>query len=499
MITGDFLKKPQGSVLLIPVFEAHSKSNGIFNKVDQILGGRLSKKAKHLRFKFKKDEIFVLHETEKIHYDSVVVFGVGEKQKLTLPFFQEALSNGIRSTVELKYESAALILDDISTKSSFDLGRTISQSFYLSQYTFLKYKNEEDKEKKMLISELYIYKDEDHEFRAGLKMGEIVSEGVLLTRDLVNEPAINTHPDDLVRVAENIAKESRGKIEVNVLSDKDCRNLGMGAYLAVAQGSNMKPKFIILHYKGSGSRSTSKKVCLIGKSITFDSGGLSLKPSKSMETMKIDMAGGATVLGVFKILARKECKSEVYGILPACENMPSGSAIRPGDIVRALNGKTIEILNTDAEGRLVLADALSYAEKYLRPDYIIDLATLTGAIIVGLGPDIAGLFGNNQDLIEKIKEAASSQGEPVWAMPQFKKYLKKMKSEVADLKNVSGSGYGGGAITASLFLEEFVEKTPWVHLDIAGASYNEDAPQGITPKGATGFGVLTLIELLLTN
>jgi len=499
-IAADYLKKPQGSALLIPVYEADSKSNSVYNKVDQVLGQRLSKKAKHLRFNFKIDETFVLHETEKIGYDSIVVFCIGDKKNFSLPIFQQSLANAVKVVRTLRYESAALVADDLSTKSMFDLGRFIARTFYLSQYDFLKYKSKDEKEKSIIIANLFLYTDATQEMTQGLKTGEIEAEGVWLARDLVNEPAINTHPDDLVAVAREIAKASKGKIEVNVLSEKDCRKLGMGAYLAVAQGSERNPKFIVLHYK-IGSTSSKNKICLVGKSITFDSGGLSIKPSKSMETMKLDMAGGAAVLGVFKVLSNLGNLSnlEVYGVLPACENMPSGRAIRPGDVVTALNGKTIEILNTDAEGRLTLADALVYAEKYLKTDKIIDLATLTGAIIVALGPDITGLFGNNQKLLDSIKAAADSQGEPVWPMPQYAKYLPKIKSDVADFKNVTGGGFGGGAITASLFLEQFIDKADWVHLDIAGSAFNEYKPTGIWPKGGTGFAVLTLVEFLLSQ
>jgi leucyl aminopeptidase len=313
-----------------------------------------------------------------------------------------------------------------------------------------------------------------------------------LTRDLVNEPASHMHPETMVEVAFRIEKESKGKIKVDVLDRQECQRLGMGAFLGVAQGSVREPKFIVLKYQGSKS---SPSVCLVGKSITFDSGGLSLKPAKAMEDMKIDMAGGATVLGIFSILSKLDIKRNVYGVLPACENMPSGTAIRPGDIVKSLNGKTTEVVNTDAEGRLALSDALAYAEKYLKPDIIIDLATLTGACMVALGADIAGLFGNDRKIIEEFKEIAKREGDPLWTLPLYKPYLKKMKSDIADFKNVTGTGYGG-AITAALYLNEFVDRAKWLHIDIAGPAHRADAPFGIWPKGATGWGVTSLVEFL---
>lgn len=234
---------------------------------------------------------------------------------------------------------------------------------------------------------------------------------------------------------------------------------------------------------------------MIGKSILFDSGGLSLKPSDAMVDMKIDMAGGAAVLGVFKILSQiDDLSHQVFGILPVCENMPSGKAMRPGDVVRALNGKTVEILNTDAEGRLTLADALSYSEKYLKPDLIIDLATLTGACMVALGKEITGLFGNQEKTLGLIEDCAKECAEELWRLPLYKRYLQKMTGGIAQLKNVAGRW--GGAITGALFLAEFVKKTAWLHLDIAGTAYNTDDPHGITHKGGTGWGVETVFDLI---
>jgi len=297
-------------------------------------------------------------------------------------------------------------------------------------------------------------------------------------------------------VANSIAKSS-SNISVTVLDEAQCRKLGMGSYLSVARGSVVPPKFIVLHYKPRKSTS-GRKIALIGKSIMFDSGGLSLKPSESMEDMKIDMSGGATVLGVFSVLAKTETAQEVFGILPACENMPSGHATRPGDIVTAMNGKTIEVLNTDAEGRLTLADALVYAEKHCKADVIIDLATLTGACVVALGNDLAGLFSNDEKLSDSFEEAATLVGDEVWKMPLHMPYLKKMKSDIADLKNIGGGRYGG-AITAAVFLSEFVEKAKWIHLDIAGPAYRNDEPKGTLGKGATGWGVLSLMKFLSSN
>ena len=325
-------------------------------------------------------------------------------------------------------------------------------------------------EKRHLVKDLYFYSvlELPKEFGEGVEWGQVLSEGISLTRNMVNEPASHMHPETMVAQAFAIEKASKGSVSVQVLDRDECQRLGMGSFLGVAQGSEREPKFIVLKYEGRKSKvedgtlkvenRKSKKICLVGKSITFDSGGLSLKPAKSMETMKIDMAGGAAVLGIIDILARTgQVIHEVWGVLPACENMVSGKSLRPGDIVTALNGKTIEVLNTDAEGRLALADAVAYAEKYIKPDYIIDLATLTGACMVALGEDITGIFGNDEDSVKKFIEKAKKEGEEICELPLYKPYLTFLKSDIADLKNIGGTGYGG-AISGALFIGEFVKK-----------------------------------------
>ena len=269
-----------------------------------------------------------------------------------------------------------------------------------------------------------------------------------------------------------------------------CDKAMIGAFLGIAQGSDHPPFFVHMSYRPTGAK---KHLALVGKAVTFDSGGISIKPAEAMYTMKLDMAGGAAVLGVFKILARLKPNVIVDGIFAACENMPSGKAIRPGDVVKAMNGTTIEVLHTDAEGRVTLADALSYAVKQ-KPDAIIDLATLTGACMVALGEEITGLMSNNPKLENKLLTAAATAGEKMWSLPLEKNYKRELKSEVADLRNIAGRY--GGALTAGLFLQEFVANIPWAHLDIAGPSFAERPINAYTGKGGTGAGVRTLLELL---
>lgn len=500
--TDDVLKNPKAEVLVLFHFESDSKKNDSYNKIDQKLGNRLSKKAERFGFKGEKNEIIVLHDVEaSAGYDAVLLCGVGKRDKFIQNTFYEALVRSLGEISKMKFSSAAVAVLPEACDNPKMAGRLVTEAFYLSQYRFDKYKSAQAKKHDQHLEKLVVYepqltKNDLQAFSEGLAYGAIVSEGVMLTRDLVNEPAIYVTPEKLAEKAKQIAVQAKGAVSIKILGKGECERLGMGAYLSVAKGSDLEPQFIVLHYNGDKKK---KKMCIIGKSITFDSGGLSLKTSKHMETMKLDMAGGAAVLGVFHVLSKTHPPiGEVYGILPACENMPSGKASRPGDIVSALNKKTIEILNTDAEGRLALADALSYAEKYIKPDYMINLATLTGAIMVALGPDIAGIFGNNDALAEEFFKKAQEEGEEAWIMPMHEGYKPKMKSSVADLKNVTGMGYGG-AITAALFLSEFVEKTPWLHIDIAGSSYNEGESTPTRPKGGTGWGVRTVLSWLLSH
>jgi leucyl aminopeptidase len=337
-------------------------------------------------------------------------------------------------------------------------------------------------------------------FRPGLKRSpglertvrtaEQIIPGVFLARDLVNEPPSVTTARFL---GEQTKRHCSGRgLSVEVWGKKKIEAMQLAGLLAVNRGSLEEPRFIKIHYQPTGK--ARKKVALIGKGITFDSGGLSLKPAKSMETMKLDMAGGAAVIGTMSRLAHLGPDIEVTGYIPATDNLPGGNAQKPGDVIRYLNGKTIEVLNTDAEGRLILADALALAAKE-RPDYMINLATLTGACMVALGSGVAGIFSNDQTLADSVMRCARGAGEKLWQLPLVKEYREALKSSVADMKNVAGPH--GGAITAALILQEFVDNVPWAHLDIAGPAFTE-ADNPICAKGGTGFGVRTLLRFLLT-
>ena len=446
-------------------------------------------------------------------YDVVVFAGLGKKKNVSELKMQNAVASVVRFATSKNLSTLAVVIpEELSPELK---GSSCMVGARLGAYQFLKYKTDEKTKKFKKIEQIsFVVSKGAEDFKKGLEFGIVLASGVALARDLVNDPASHTNTQTLVDTANLIASNSEN-ISVTVLDEEQCKKLGMGSYLSVARGSIVPPKFIVLHYSPSVSakspkgRSTSgrKKIALVGKSIMFDSGGLSLKPSESMEDMKIDMSGGATVLGVFKILselssnpdfAKATAGKEIFGILPSCENMPSGHATRPGDIVTAMNGKTIEVLNTDAEGRLTLADGLVYAEKHCKADVIIDLATLTGACMVALGNDLAGLFSNDDELSQSFEKEAKETGDEFWKMPLHLPYLKKMKSDIADLKNIGGGRYGG-AITAAVFLSEFVEKAKWIHIDIAGPAFRTEAPKGALGKGATGWGVLSIYQFLISN
>ncbi len=482
------------------LFEDNIKKNSIPEIFDKKIQKKILERIKKTNFLSKEEEIL---ELEGDNFENIVLIGGGKRDYFNLTKWQNLLTKAWERLKSKKVKNCSIFYKEELGKDYFEIGKKLAISFYLSNYHFDQYLGEEKRKELEKIEVVSFYvedKKAKEKIQKGLDWGQLVSSGVCFARDLVNQPASHLHPETLVEEVFKIEKESKGKITVEVLDKDECQRLGMGAFLGVAQGSDREPKFIVLKYTNRQKKTNDEKVCFIGKSITFDSGGLSLKPSEMMEWMKVDMSGGATVLGVFKILSQmsnseKLVYNEIYGILPACENMPSGKAMRPGDIVKAMNGKTIEVLNTDAEGRLTLADAMVYAERILKVNTIIDLATLTGACMVALGTKIAGLFGNDDRLVEKIKEISQKEGELVWELPLHKPYKKLLQSDIADIKNIGGGRYGG-AITAALFLSDFVEKAKWVHLDIAGPAFNHEADDIMIKRGGTGFGVLTLIEFL---
>lgn len=426
----------------------------------------------------------------------LLIVGLGKQDEFNFYKLRVAVAKSFRKIKEFKPAKVAVVLPEqwYHKYAADTVVQAAVEAASLSLYQFTKYKSDEETKKQRAIEEVIVSVPASRISAAeqGLKLAQITSENTCFARDLINEPSVVTTPTFLAEIATSIAKESKGKVKVKILEREEAQKLGMGAYLGVSKGSDEPPKFIILSYKPERAK---KRIVLVGKGITFDTGGLSLKPSEHMETMKMDMSGAATVLAVFRAFTQFPIDHQVVGIIPACENMPSGKALKPGDIVRTMIGKTIEVLNTDAEGRLTLADAFSYALSKEKPDYMIDLATLTGACMVALGQEVAGMWGNDESLLNALEKAADTTGEKIWRMPLESEYKDLIKSDIADVKNIQTGRYGG-AITAALFLSEFVQDCKWVHFDIAGPAFEEgDTP--LVPKGGAGFGVRLLLQFLI--
>ncbi len=429
-------------------------------------------------------------------YRAVLLVGVGTS--LTVDGWRETLARVVK--VADKEQFTSLVVSEMGMRrpKGEALARMISASAegaWLASYRFHSYRPEPAKHEKSHISDICfaeIPATEERAVRLSLTQAEAIVLGVHLARDLVNTPSSDMGPADMAGVAERIAARDP-RLTVNVLNRTAMEALGMGAALAVAKGSIHEPQLVHLSYRPKGK--AKKKICVIGKAVTFDSGGLSLKPADGMMTMKCDMGGAAAVIGLFQALPEIAPQVEVHGIFIAVENMPSGTAYRPGDVVKAMNGKTIEVLNTDAEGRLTLADALAYAAEHVKADEIIDLATLTGAAVVAVGEEITALFANNEKLAQGLERASADGGEVVCRLPLFAPYRQLIKSKVADLKNIGGKA--AGCITAALFLQAFVaDSQAWAHLDIAGPAFMERESRPDVPYGGTGWGVRTLIRYL---
>ena len=441
-------------------------------------------------------------ETQAIHYPinekTRTVFCCGLGDRPTVDTFRRGVATAVQYAKTIAVRELTVIVPEIF-KEGFEIGVAAVEGIELGGYRFAKYQAQQNKiyeQRSILSIDLLVGKGLVASTTRGIKTGKIYCDATILTRNLVNEPAKNSRPADLVTIAQQLADGSKGSIKIEIFDQKECELRKMGAFLAVAQGATHEPYFIHLTYQPEKKDESSElvKIALVGKGVTFDSGGLSIKPSDSMETMKCDMAGAAAVLGVFSVLEKTKPQAIVHGYVAACENMPSGSAIKPGDVVETQSGKTVEIRNTDAEGRLTLADSISEALKE-KPDYLIDIATLTGACVVALGEEVSGLFSNDQEFAEQLIISAQKEGEQVWPMPLTEDYRPLIKSAIADIRNTSLKRWGG-AITAALFLESFVEKTPWIHLDIAGPAYSEQQVNPVNPVGASGAATRMLLRFL---
>ncbi len=479
-------------LLVLPWFAETKIQGGATSTVDKALGGLISKIAHDDGFEGKEGQTLIFRTLGKLAAKHVLIVGLGAQKSVTLEMIRRVAAVSVRKAKEASARTIAVAV--FGPLAPRDSARAMTEGALLADYRFSKFRKEDvEKEQKKGITTFTFIEKESAKIRLieqGMHEGTLEANAAIMARDLVNEPSLHMSPAALKAKAEHIVNTSNGKIKIKVYDKAALEKMGAGGILAVAMGSDHPPYLVHMIWKPARAK---KKVALVGKAITFDSGGLSLKPADSMMTMKMDMAGAAAVLGVFSVLPALNLPIEIHGIFAACENMPSGKAIRPGDIVQTMSGKTIEILNTDAEGRVTLADSLHYATT-LNPDYIVDLATLTGACMVALGEGIAGLMTNDKKLGDKLKSASEVSGEPIWELPLPREYRELTVSKFADLKNIAGKM--GGAITAGLFLEEFVDELPWAHLDIAGPAFVEHETVPYLPLGATGFGVRTLIHFL---
>lgn len=485
------LTKEKADLLIVNEFEGFTQMGAATGAVNKALGGLLFTVAKEEQFKGKLGQTLLLR-TEGFVSKRVLLVGLGKKEEFTLERVREAAAASCKAADALHTKHIVSILHGAGEGglNARECGRAVVEGVRLAAYKFDGFKKE--KKKSTLTSFDFVSNDarDVRSAQAGAQLAELAAEGTVLARNLVNTPSGHMQPAHLVEVARQIVKASKGVVKIKVFDEAALKRIGAGGILGVSQGSDHPPVMVHMRYAPRGAK---KHLSLVGKAITFDSGGLSIKPAEAMYTMKCDMAGAAAVLGTFSVIARIKPNVIVDGIFGACENLPSGKAIRPGDVVTTLNGKTIEVLHTDAEGRVTLADTLAYAARQ-KPQGIIDLATLTGACMVALGEEISGAMSNNSKLVAKVLDAAKMAGEKMWELPLEKAYKREIKSEVADYKNIAGKY--GGALTAGLLLEEFVDGTPWVHLDIAGPAFAERLINAYTDKGGTGAGVRTLVELL---
>ena len=479
---------PKSGALVLLVHEGE-KPSGLWQQVDEATGGAIARALEVAEFKGGKGKsVSILAPGANLN--RVIVIGLGKPAEITDRVLNEA---GGAAAAALTREAAAAVSAGTLTPAQ---AADVALGAVLKAYRFDRYRTKEKAEDKPKLTKLSILTSDLPKARAAWTTGKAVAEGVFLTRDLVSEPPNVLNPAEM---AERCKKLTALGLKVEVLGPKEMQKLGFGALLGVAQGSVNEPRMVVMRWDGAnGGKGKTKEqpLAFIGKGVTFDTGGISIKPAGGMEDMKWDMAGAGTVIGLMATLAGRKAKVDAIGLVGLVENMPSGSAQRPGDVVKSYSGQTIEVINTDAEGRLVLADVMWYAQEKFDPKFMIDLATLTGAIIIGLGHEYAGLFSNDDALSQKLTDAGLATGEKVWRMPLDDAYDRQIRSDIADMKNVGGRP--GGSITAAQFIQRFVNKKPWAHLDIAGMAWSgKDGP--CTPKGATAFGVRLLDRLVATH
>lgn len=486
------IEKFRADLIAVGHFEGTKTLTGPARSVDEESRGLIGELIESGDFEGKEGQVAVLFTRGSLPAKRLAVVGLGKKEKFDLDKLRAASAKLAQKVRDIKLKSYATVL--LAADQIKDGVERTAQSFVegveLGLYQFTQFKTAEIEEIKKVDACTIVEADEGKiaAIEDGLKAAKIITEATNLARDLISNPSNVATPTMLANTAQAIA--ARCNFNIKIMDRAEVEKLGMGAFLGVAKGSDEPCKFIILEQ--NADRSDLDTIALVGKGITFDSGGISLKPAEKMEQMKDDMSGGAAVMCSMQAASQLNIPLHIVGLIPATENLPSGKAYKPGDILKSYSGKTIEVINTDAEGRLILADALSYACNY-KPKAIIDLATLTGACIIALGNYVIGLMGNNQQLSEKIRKASEICGERVWQLPLWEDYYELIKSDIADVKNTGGRP--AGTITGAAFLSKFVGDFPWVHLDIAGPAWIEK-DTGYLTKGATGAGVRLIVQFL---
>lgn len=478
--------------LVLGVIEGKVKTE-LLQELDQQLEGRLTRSFRSKEFTGADGEKLLLHAGMGVPWERVLLVGLGKERALSLNRLRQSSSAAARFLIDKKISNFLMALGQVSIRGTGLVERVqaLCEGVLLADYRFDQYLGEKKRKKQTVLTTVGIWLapgEKRAEAEAALNVAKQICDGVCFARDLVNQPGNYKSPEYLAKQALQMAEEVG--IQATLLEKDELEREGFGGILGVAQGSSRDPYLIVLQYQGGTE--DARPIALVGKGVVFDSGGLSLKPSEKMDEMKMDMGGGATVLGAMLTAARMKLPVNLVAVVPAVENMPSGTAIRPGDILTSLSGKTIEVLNTDAEGRLILADALTYVGRY-QPRVVIDLATLTGACIMALGHHASAVLGNHDGLIRQLLKAGERSGERLWQMPLWDEYAAMLKSDFADLKNIGGRP--AGTITAAAFLQNFANDYTWAHIDIAGTAWEEKGRPGC-PKGGTGFGVRMLIEYL---
>lgn len=469
-----FVLENSNKVLGLPKFD--TKTTSSINQSLKDMEGKLGK-------------ISVIPMPGKKSVQRILLAGLGKKENFTKDTIRFVSGKIALKARELKLSEFSIISPPSFVTESISAVSQIVEGTKMALYKFEKFKTE----KIEASPNLTIIVSKSNKISKAVKSAEIIADGAIFTKSIANLPPNECTPTTLASFAKTISKKN--KMKCTIISKSELKKRGFGGITAVGQGSKNEPKLMILEHNGGARK--EKPIVLVGKAVTFDTGGISLKPGANMDEMKFDKCGGCTILGIMKSVSELKLPINVVGIVPSVENMPGGESYRPGDIIKLYSGKTAEILNTDAEGRLILADALSYGEKHYSPKTIIDFATLTGACIIALGTNVAGMVTNNEKLAGKISEASKRTTEEVWELPLNQDYMDMIKSDVADMKNI-GIGRAAGTITAAAFLRNAIENTPWAHIDIAGVAWTQTATKekSYNPKGATGFGVRLILDYL---